>query len=462
MAKQRETDEPIEVVISDLDDQVARRLLIDAAESHDDVLRAVRLAAANDAGRLAVLKTAVDDGLRTRRHLDYWQSSACAQDAAPVMNALAHEVETAPSAELVLLLQRAAGHLVKVILRADDSNGMIGGLCDDVLALHRQLCTTGVADPQQLAKWMVRFTFDEQDFFLVDPVAYSDALGDKGLAVYRREVAKRSDAADAPSGENHTLQNLYGEFPSFAARYAAQRLAILDRDIDRLVELHGGDLSSPYQFQNVAEAMLELEEAEDALVWARRGIAETSGRQVTKLYDLAADLLSDARDLEEVVELRRHHHERMPSFSTYDKLKSATDAIGVWDAEVARARTVLADRDPAGLIDALLADGDPDQAWMVANTGGHGLATSQWVRLAEARETTFPADAMAVYLSLAEGVLVEADKRAYRDAVLYLKAARRAATTAHRTPEFAEQLTALRERNRRRPTLMAMLDKAGL
>ncbi|MEZ5323369.1 MAG: hypothetical protein R2698_15090 [Microthrixaceae bacterium] len=455
-------DEPIDAVIARLDGAAARRLLASAAEQHEDVMRAVRLAAAGESERLAVLRAAVDDGLRTRRYLDYWGSSAWARDAAPVVWALGEEVGSAPSGELVVLLQRAAGHLVKVIMRADDSDGMIGDLCRDVLDLHRRACAAGVADPPKLAKWMVKFAFEDQDFFEVDPVAYADALGDKGLAVYRREVAKRSDPADAPEGRSETLHDFYGGFPSFAAKYAAERLAIIDRDVDRLVELLGDDLSSPHQFQRVAEAMVELGDTDEALVWARRGIAETSGWQVAKLYDLAAELLAEANDLDQVMELRRHHHERMPSATTYARLKAASAAVGAWEIEVDRARSVLAERDPAGYIDALLADGDADEAWTLAENGDREIQPAQWLRLAEAREPTSPSDAMAVYLRLADELLVQADKRAYRHAIRHLKAARRAATAGDRADEFTEHLGGLRERNRRRPSLMAMLDKAGL
>jgi len=148
MTRQRaDDDERVEVLVAGLDDQVVRGLLVEAAELHEDVLRTVRLAGAVDGDRLTLLKMAVDGSLRTRRHLDYWGSSAWALDAAPVVDALAEEVTTAPSAELVALLQRAVGHLVKVIRRADDSNGMIGDLCSQVLELHRQACAAGVADP---------------------------------------------------------------------------------------------------------------------------------------------------------------------------------------------------------------------------------------------------------------------------------------------------------------------------
>ena len=319
---------------------------------------------------------------------------------------------TEPSAELVVLLQRAAGHLVKVIGRADDSDGMIGDLARRVLDLHREACTAGAADPQKLARG-------------VGPLSF-------------------------------------GEFPSFAAKYAAERLAVIDRDVDLLVELLGGDLSSPYQFVRVVEAMVELGEVDAALEWARRGIAGTNGWQVGKLYDLAADLLAADGDLGGVVELRRDHHQRMPSSSTYARLQAAAGAADTWGAEVASARAALADRGPAGLIDALLADDEPNQAWNTATAMDRDLDGSQWLRLAEAREPTAPGDSMAVYLRLADGALERADKRAYRNAVRHRKAARRAATAADRLDEFTERLADLRERNRRRPSLMAMLDKAGL
>lgn len=465
MAGRRSDDEPIADVVERLDDVTMRRLLVAAAALHEDVQRAVRLAAADDTQRIAVLQAAVDDHLRTRRHLDYWGSSEWARQAEPVVDALAQEVATAPTAELIVLLQRAAGHLAKVILRADDSNGMIGGLCQQVLDLHRQACLSGAADPRALAKWMVRFTVKDQDFFVVDPVAYVDALGDKGLATYRRELAKHSQTAepDEPVSRRAAfIRNLYDPFPNFATKRLNERLAIIDRDVDRLVELLGGDLASPHQFTAVTEAMLELDLTDDALAWARRGIAETSGWQVAKLYDLAAGLLADADEDAEVLALRRHHHERAPSASTYQALAAAAEPLHVWTAEIDRARAVLAERNPTGYIDALLAEGDSSEAWAVASSGDVDVAPSQWERVAEAREATDPGDAMVVYLRLADGALVDTGKRAYQVAIRHLKAARRAAESAEMTIAFARRVAALREAQLRRPSFITMLDKAKL
>jgi uncharacterized Zn finger protein len=59
-------------------------------------------------------------------------------------------------------------------------------------------------------------------------------------------------------------------------------------------------------------------------------------------------------------------------------------------------------------------------------------------------------------------LLIETGRRSYARAVPVLKRARRAAEAADHSEWFVTRLTDLRESHRRRPTLIAMLDKAGL
>ena len=99
-----------------------------AAEHHEDVGRAVRLAATRGSGDLSQLKAEIDRGLRTSRYLGYRESGGWAMQARPVVEAIGEAVGSSPTAELVLLIERAIGHVVKVILKADDSDGMIGDL----------------------------------------------------------------------------------------------------------------------------------------------------------------------------------------------------------------------------------------------------------------------------------------------------------------------------------------------
>lgn len=407
----------------------------------------LRLTAKLGPRHLDPLRAAIDSGLRTRRFLGYYESREWAIQAAPVVDAVRNAVATSPSADLVILVERAIGRVVKVILQADDSDGMIGDLARQLLDLHAQACDTGVADPVKLARWMIRFCFDDQDFFEVDPVRYASALGELGLAAYRREVRQRREMGDH----------------SFAAKYATERLAVLDGDVDAIVVLLGGDFDRPYDFIRVAEAMEELGRDDDVLHWAGRGIAETSGWQVAQLYDLVAAVHSRRGEHQALLELRREQHHRMPSASSYHLLRQAAERVGVWTSERDAARAVLAEHDLGGLVDVLLADKEPDTAWEVATANPDWDAGDRrWMRLAEAREATHPGDVLGVYLRLADRELQTTGRPAYTRATRILKRAARVAASANRTAEFTDHMQMLRDRHRRRPTLIAMLDKAGL
>jgi hypothetical protein len=365
------------------------------------VARTIRLATARPEDRVAGLRSELD-ALRTRRHLGYRESREWAHDAGTVVDEITAAAQNTPSRELLKLVELAINRIVKVILRADDSSGMIGDLAQQLLEAHAQICDAGVADPKALAKWMVRFGFDDQDFFTVDPVRYSTALGDNGLTALRCSVDDRSAHPD----------------PDFAVRYTQERLAVLDGDIDKIVALLGGDLTAPHQFIRVAEAMLEL---------------------------------------------RGEQHQGMPSATTYALLKQVARSVDEWELELAGARSALAERDLGELVDALLADGDIDAAWDAATAADTAeLGDHRWERLAEAREPSDPAAATIVYLRLVESTLGTADRRAYRLAAKQLKRMQRAATAAGLTEEFDGHLAVLREQYRRRPTLIAILDKAGL
>lgn len=399
------------------------------------------------ADRLGTLRDEVDS-LRTRRHhLGYRESIGWARDADAVVDEIAAEAAVAPSRALLGLVELMIGRTVKVIMQADDSSGAIGDVVRQLLGIHERLCDRGVADPVGLAKWLIKFGIVDQDLFNPDPVRYAAALGDKGLVFFRRGVEERAAEGKVP----------------FAVRYCRERLAVLDGDVDQIVALLGGDLSGPYHFIRVAEAMLELGRDDDALFWARRGIESTSGWQVAKLYDIACGVLGGCDETGAVLDLRRGQHRRMPSATTYSQLRSAAEALEVWPAEIEAARSALGARDPGGLVDALLADGDVETAWPVAlPLDGGELDDRRLARLAEAREPTDPNGAMGAYLRLARSALRTADRSAYQAAAKLLKHARRAAKAADRSAEFDEHLAQLREHNRRRPTLIAMLDKAGL
>jgi hypothetical protein len=436
-----------DALVAQLDAEQLRGIVLAAAARHDDVARALRLAASRAGGDLAPLRAEIDRALRTGRFLGYRESSGWAIQAAPIVAEIGDLAASSPSAELVALIERAVGHVVKVMGHADDSDGAIGDLARDLLDAHAQACDAGVADPVKLARWMIRFRFDDQDFFEVDPVRYAPALGELGLAAYRRDVGVRRQGGD----------------DSFAATYAQKRLAVVAGDVEGIIRLLGGDLTAPYQFIRVAEAMAELGRDDDVLGWAKRGIAETSGWQVAQLYDLAAGVYARRGAQRELLDLRRDQHRHMPSSNTYALVRKEAQAAGVWDEERDAARSALAGGDLGGLVDVLLADEEPEAAWQVTvDNPGWDPGQHRWLRLAEAREPAHPSEALAIYLRLADVELETTGRTAYQRAAAILARARRAALAADCRAAFGHHITELRDRHSRRPTLIKILDKAAL
>jgi len=441
-----EAEVGLDRVVEQLSAAELREVLAWAAEWHEDVERRLRLTAARSSGDLRALRAEVDRGLRTRRFLGYRESVEWARAARPVVTELDAAVRAGPPRELVELLERGIAHVVKVIqTKADDSSGMVGDLARDLLNVHATACDAGVADPVKLARWMIRFRFVDQDFFEADPVRYRTALGEVGLAEFRSLLAAQGDQ------------------DGFAARYARERLAVLDGDSGVIVALLGGDLSRPHQFIRVAEAMVELGRDEEAVAWAWRGIEQTTGWQTDQLYDLACAAHVRRGEQVEALALRRAQHERTPTSSSYRQLRTAAEAIHAWTVESEAARRVLRERNPAGLVDALLDDGEDELAWQAASgPAGVELGERAWLRLAESRQKTHPAQALPVYWRLINSALETAERRSYAASVRLLKRARDAAAAGGEVDAFEAHLAALRDRHRRRPSLIAMLDKAKL
>jgi uncharacterized Zn finger protein len=209
--------------------------------------------------------------------------------------------------------------------------------------------------------------------------------------------------------------------------------------------------------------MTEIGRDDLALEWATRGIEASDDWQVGALYDFACETHERLGEPLEVLRLRRAHHEHRASASTYGALRRAAQEVDAWEMERDAARTTLSERDVAGFVHVLLEDGDAEQAWTVAvSAGSEELDADQWVRLAESREATSPSDALLVYLGIAGEILEETDRRAYAKAVRLLKRARPAADAAGQRQVFDARISGWREQYRRRPTMIAMFDEAGL
>jgi hypothetical protein len=404
-------------------------------------------------GDVTELPSLVDQGLRTRRFLDWRQTREYADGARPILNLLHRAVETTPSQQLVELLQRALSHVLQVLHRADD-DGLVGGVFDELLDLHVRVCQSGSPDPLKLAKWLVSATYDGDWFSPPDPVSYAAALGDTGERLYRGAAQRELASADPSQPYSTALSH---------GRYAVERLAVIDRDPDAVVASFSHIERASYREAEIAEGMREIGRDDLALEHARAGLATGVQFDQPKLTQIADAILVSQGDDKGLLELRRAAHMAHPTRSSFAGLRDAASALGSWKAERPTAIVALGRSNPGELVVVLLDEGRIDEAWAAyeANASARML-DKDLLALIEVRSVEHPGDAMDAYLRLADGHLASTGREHYERAVRLLKKADAPARRAAREADLREHVRTLRETHKRRPTFIALLNRAGL
>ncbi|MCZ9338759.1 hypothetical protein NGM37_13340, partial [Streptomyces sp. TRM76130] len=101
-----------------------------------------------------------------------------------------------------------------------------------------------------------------------------------------------------------------------------------------------------------------------------------------------------------------------------------------------------------------------DAAWRTATETG--ADDSQWRTLADRVRPTRPADALAVYLRLADPLTRQTGNRVYERLTTLLLDIRDCHHRLGTIPQFAAYLSDLRATHRRKRNLLRLLDEQGL
>lgn len=418
---------------------------------------------------LIELDAAVLPLIRSRK-TDLWRYSAAneqgvrMQEGVMLLRTAATEPESlaelgiaVPSPdELHRTVHKALASAIRIIARADDSAGIIGDACNSLIKLHPATAADAHIQPLKLADWVFDFHFNDQvDYFELDPVAYAPALGDKGVQRLReraaglREGIKPQNPGEQPPGYSHT---------EFIAKWFEQRFAVLDRDPDEIIRTHLKDGTVAAWYEDVAEAFEEIARFDLAIEWAEKATLFAGGFQSQRASGLWLRLLEQHRR-EDLLAATRTVFKRWPSVELAERLLALAG-----DGVLGEVQSAMADR-PWELVRFQLSTmKDPRLAWETAKRlelSDHGL----WEDLAEAYlEIDAPA-AIRVQVELVASSLVEADTRKYRPAARKLLKIRKTASATGDTEALRivdSSIAALRERYKRRPSLLRELDKAGL
>jgi hypothetical protein len=409
--------------------------------------------------RVTSLADAVLPLIRTRSDLHrYSAANAHGRDMHEAIDILKQAIPTTDPVEIYAVIHKALASAIRVIARADDSAGIIGDACRRLLELHPQAAAAARTPVGKLIDWMIKFQFDDEvDYFELDPVAYAPALGEVGMAAYRKRLAEiEGSLGPRPSADERWSSRHSHEW--FTLDWNAQRLAVLDHDIDAIIRTHAKDRKVAAWLQDTAEAFEEIGEIDLAIDWAKQATDFDRGHQSLKAADYWCRLLEEHHP-DRALDARLRVFRRWPSSTTAARLYKA--AGKAWPDFRDGVMATLATSPSDAVLFALLTLKEPQLAWNLA----HSLALDSdhtWAELVKAYEKVDPIAVLPIHQRLVESELVEAGAQHYKLAARRLAKMRKLAAGSEHAIEVDTLIAELREIHRRRPRLQQEFDRAGL
>ncbi|MER5753308.1 hypothetical protein [Streptomyces sp. NPDC002088] len=429
------------------DRQLRRRLELRAASAGGDL-----------AGVRARIRELLDIGpFAQYGYVEYADARAYADQAGQAVSAIGALTGSGRAADAITLTREAVRLLAEAVESVDDSGGWLGQVGADLADAHLQACRAARPDPEELARWLVGHVLgDFDDLTDIDPLDYEDMLGEPGMTVLQRLA----------------VEAWRGNRTGWAEKYLMERLAKAGGDIDAVIAVHAADLAdNGHTHLVIAHELDSAGRPDEALRWAERGVAEArdSSTVDSALVDYLCERYARADRLPDAVDLRRDQFRARRTLPAYQQLRAAARAADCWPAEREGALALL--RTDAGrrergwyggplLVDALLDDKDVDAAWQAATE--NGAHDRQWLTLADLARAVRPADALGVYLRLAEPLTKQTGNAVYQQLVSLLLSIRDCHRSLGTPDEFAEHVTTLRTAQKRKRNLLRLMEEHGL
>lgn len=454
--------DPVQRYLDGLAADELRRLVLELSalsESGDRLLTTRAATAAGDVEAVAGgFLTAVKSALTSRGFIDYRRSFGVASAAEEVLDEIERHLDGSQQAADAArpALEHAVKRLRAITERADDSSGVIGQACQRAADLHARSCVEGQPDATRLAKWLVSFRSSSPGWPETPLSGYAAAFDDKALATYRRGVE-----AYARSQEGQD------RWARFGADQMLLELADHDGDVDAAVEiLSAGEHPS---YGGIIERLRAAGRDREAMAWTDRAIeaGRLSEREGNDFWlfvpDVLEALLADGRR-EDALALARGRVQSGFSPTAYRQLLDLADRLGEREEQQTWALALAEERagrsGNADLLVALaLADLDVDRAWAAHERYG---VSSLRQTLAEAVAKVRPREAADLLRPVLQDALRHADRRNYRTVAQLLERMRALYGQVGAAAEIDALVVQVREDYRRRPTLLAELDRHGL
>jgi len=446
----------------------------------------LRVATSKDGVDMASFRDAIDRAVDPGGFIGYAEAYDYSRTVDETIASLRAVLAAGHAAEAVDLIEYCCAAIERAGDRMDDSDGHLGIAFDGLQRLHREACEQADFAPAQLAERLFeQMMATDYELFYDAADVYAPLLGEPGRRRYAELVRGEWERLPAlrPEDDRRARQAFTTFSPDeeeyfersrrFRITYVTKLLAKRSGDPDELVAVLSRDLSSPYSFLGIAEVYAEAGRDDDAIEWAERGVEAFPAGGDPRLVEFLAAARRRRGEHARAAELIWGLYEAHPGLGYFEMLKPHAEAAGTWDGVRGRALDLLRERiaaaqderrargygwshrDATELVRIHLWEGDVDAALADAREGGCGQEV--WLALAEALEEAEPWEAMIIYREQVEPTIERKRKADYREASEMLVRVRDLMDRTGHGDEFPVYLEEVRERHRRKRTLMKLL-----
>ena len=399
-------------------------MIVKLAERDPALFRRLDMAAATlqaDGKTLETrLRKAFDSTVRTRGFIDYSRAPGWAAGVEAALDTIADLIPDGHAGLVLGLAEHAIVRIGKAVEDIDDSDGHCMFLLNHAQEIHLAACRAARPDPVALARDLFTREMEaEYDIFHRAAAHYADVLGEDGLAEYRRLAVADWEKLPPRTGSGRARY----EYSSDYGRLASILDFFADRsgDVEARIALRAKDLSSPWNYLQLAEFCLSQNRKDQALHYAEEGLwVFEDARPDERLVFLVVDLMLGAGRKEDAKAQLRRAFERAPSLELYRRLRklgrkdAVEPAVAFLQTQITKGSSTPRHSPVDLLIRILMEEKMFDAAWATVhdNAASGGLKES----LARASEATHPREVLAVYAERVEELVKAGGNPSYKNA----------------------------------------------
>lgn len=452
-------------------------LLLEEAEADDVLFDRLSLRAEIHSGTLdlATVGQTIKREVKPGGFVSYHEAREYAQSLNQALGLLDLVGNGADPVELVKLIERCSRWIESAAGKVDDSDGFLGFAFARIQRQHRAACERAGFAPEVLAERLFKLMKKTDYELFYDSVdEYGELLGEAGVKRYAQLVSIEWERLPVVGPGDDWPDR----FSDFRIKYVMELLARRSGDVDELIAVWSRDLSLPYTYLQIGEALMEAGRHGEAIDWAERGLAAFPDRRDPRLVRFFAGVLMEWGEQDRALDLMRGEFEQHAGKESYAALKPFAEAVGRWPEERRKALDLLtaqieeiktSDRrtgmsrsaHPADeLVRIYLWEADLQVALQAAKQDG--CVASTWRELAERLEDSDPGEATAIYRDQVEFTIDRKTKGGYRYAAKEIIKIRDLMDRAGQAEEFPAFIEQIRETHRRKRTFMKILGDAGV